>query len=83
MVSMDRLTQAARAAIEGAPGSLRSLARMAGVSHVLLIKIRDGKQRATPTVAAALAQALEQWATACFDAAGKLHRALYRRTRTR
>ena len=81
MVCMDRLSQAARSAIQSAPCSLRALGRAAGVSHVLLIKIRDGRQRATPEVAGAIAQALGHWATNCFEAASRLHRVLHKRRR--
>jgi hypothetical protein len=48
---------------------------------VLLIKIRDGRQRATPEVAGAIAQALGHWATNCFEAASRLHRVLHKRRR--
>lgn len=47
--------------IEEAPGSIRELAREAGVSHVLLITIRDGKARLTPKTRKALATALRRW----------------------
>ena len=73
---MDRLTNTAQAAINAAPCSLRALAKETGVSHVLLIKIRDGNARATQDVSRALAAALDRWAATCGGAAGKLRRAL-------
>jgi hypothetical protein len=42
------------------PISIRSLARRAGVSHVLLLKVRDGEARLTPDVAARLIGALRE-----------------------
>ena len=57
---MDRLTKAACYAIEHTPGSIRALAKEAGVSHVTLVHIRGGKVRATPFVAGALRDACRQ-----------------------
>lgn len=78
---MDPVTQAAKAAVQAAPCSLRALARETGVSHVLLIKIRDGDVRATEEVAKALAAALDRWGQQCQDAADGLRRALKPRRR--
>lgn len=50
-----------RRILEETPGSIRALAREAGVSHVLLTKIRDGERRLTPGTREALAAALERW----------------------
>lgn len=50
-----------RRVLQETPGSIRALAREAGVSHVLLTKIRDGDRRLTPDTREALAAALERW----------------------
>jgi len=76
MVMPSGLTRAAIEAIEAAPCSLRALARAAGVSHVLLIKIRDGQLRATEEVAIAIAEALDGWAEMCTGGAEGLRQAL-------
>lgn len=51
-----------RRVLEEAPGSIRELAREAGVSHVLLLGIRDGRRRLTPETRDAVAGALRGWA---------------------
>ena len=56
------LQDAVRHAIQQAPRSLRALARAAGVSHVTLLRIRDGDEPVSARVAAELAQALDAWA---------------------
>lgn len=50
-----------RRVLEEAPGSIRELAREAGVSHSLLVAIRDGQRRLTPATREALATALRRW----------------------
>ena len=54
-----------RRAIRRAPCSIRALARTAGVSHVVLAEIVNGRERATQRVALKVAQALEAWAARC------------------
>jgi transcriptional regulator with XRE-family HTH domain len=57
------LQDAVRQAIADAPRSLRALARAAGVSHVTLLRIRDGDEPVSARVAAKLARVLAAWAT--------------------
>ena len=54
-----------RRAIRRAPCSIRALARTAGVSHVVLAEIVNGRERATRRVALKVARALETWAARC------------------
>ncbi|HZA92426.1 MAG TPA: helix-turn-helix domain-containing protein [Gemmatimonadales bacterium] len=61
----DRLTDAVRQAVRGAPCSVRALARAAGVPDSTLVRIVARERAATPAVAAALARALDQWGTQC------------------
>jgi len=80
--AMADLTDAVRLALDAVPfASLRAVAREAGVSHVLLVKIRQGELSATPDVAARLAVVFEGWARASQDAARGVRRALPRRGR--
>jgi transcriptional regulator with XRE-family HTH domain len=72
---MDRLTSAVIRALESAPCSLRALARTAGVSHVQLLHITQGKRRATPAVAAKVAEALDTWSTRCAEGARGIRQA--------
>ena len=69
------LESALRRAIQRAPCSVRSLARAAGVSHVTLALIVQGKQRATPRVALKVARALDEWAARCRKEAAKVREA--------
>jgi plasmid maintenance system antidote protein VapI len=62
-------------AIQRAPCSVRALARAAGVSHVTLALIVQGKQRATPRVAFKVARALDEWATKCRKEAARVREA--------
>ena len=60
------LQNVVRQAIADAPRSLRSLralAKAAGISHVTLLRIRDGDEPASARVAAKLARVLDAWAT--------------------
>lgn len=59
------LDAAVRHAIVRSPSSTRALARAAGVSHVMLLGIVAGRERATARVALAVATALQQWADRC------------------
>lgn len=51
-----------RQAITEAPDSLRALARAAGVSHVTLLRIRQGREPVSARVAGKLAEVLAAWA---------------------
>lgn len=72
---LDHLTDAVIHALRAAPCSLRALARTAGVSHVQLLHITQGKRRATPAVAAKVAQALDAWSQRCAEGAGGIRQA--------
>ena len=65
-------TDAVRAAIEEAPGSLRTLARASGVDHALLSRISTGERQATEAVASKVADALERWAEVCSTHAARI-----------
>lgn len=60
-------------AVRAWPGSLRALARAAGVSHVTLLRLQAG-DRPSPETAARLARALEEAGQRCQDAARILRR---------
>lgn len=67
---------AVRQALRRVPGSIRELAREAGVSDALLRHIRDGRRRATPAVVRAVAEALEHLAARHVEAASILRESL-------
>ncbi|MFI5168076.1 MAG: helix-turn-helix domain-containing protein [Thermoanaerobaculales bacterium] len=69
---MDKLTSTVVEALRTAPCSLRALAREAGVSHVQLLHITQGKRRATSDVAAKVADALDRWSDRCLVAARRI-----------
>ncbi len=73
---MDRLEDAVISAIQVWPGSRRSLARAAGVTHTVLNGIVAGSLRATPDTAKALLVALEHDAGELVAAADRIRRAL-------
>jgi transcriptional regulator with XRE-family HTH domain len=56
---MNPLSKAVARALTDAPLSIREIARRAKVSHVLLVGILAGSRNATPTVAEAIARALD------------------------
>jgi transcriptional regulator with XRE-family HTH domain len=60
-------------ALKAWPGSLRALARAAGVSHVTLLRLQAG-DRPSPETTARLAQTLEEAGQRCQDAAKTLRR---------
>jgi transcriptional regulator with XRE-family HTH domain len=66
---MEKVVQALKAW----PGSLRALAREAGVSHVTLLRLRTGDRPSAET-SARLARALEQAGRRCQQAAATLRR---------
>jgi hypothetical protein len=65
-----------RRAIRRAPCSIRALARTAGVSHVVLAEIVNGRERATRRVALKVARALETWAARCAGEAAAIRAAV-------
>ena len=66
--------EAVAQALKAWPGSLRALARAAGVSHVTLLRLRAG-ERPSPETTTRLAEALEQAGQRCRQAAKTLRRA--------
>jgi transcriptional regulator with XRE-family HTH domain len=73
---MIHLEEAVRRALAEAPGSVREIAREAGVDHSTLVRIRRGDRGATRDVARALADALGRWAGRCSSAEGILRQSL-------
>lgn len=67
---------AVRHTLKAYPGSIRTLAREAGVSDTLLRLIRDGKRTATQETVEALAGAMERLADRHAEAARILRDAL-------
>jgi transcriptional regulator with XRE-family HTH domain len=65
---MPTLQEVVRFALAEVPGSLRAIAREAGVPHSTLVRIRQGDRDATREVAEALADALGRWAADCRSA---------------
>jgi plasmid maintenance system antidote protein VapI len=72
------LQDVVRQAIASAPRSLRALARAARVSHVTLLRIRDGDELVSARVAARLARVLDTWAAEHAREAAKLARSCKR-----
>ena len=73
---MTRLEEALRKALEQAPGTLRAIAREAGVPHSTLVRIKRGERGATVEVARAVADAFGRWSGRCGSAEGLLRDAL-------
>ena len=73
---MDRLEEALLKALDQAPGSLRAIAREAGVPHSTLVRIKRGERGATVDVAGSVAEALRRWADRCSSAEGLLRDSL-------
>ena len=65
-----------RRAITRAPGSMRELAKEAGISHVVLWAIVHGRERATPRVARLVAAALDRWGKRCANDAARVRAAV-------
>lgn len=75
------LTRAVQRALAGAPCSVATLARAAGVPQSTLARIQSGERNATPAVARAVARALDEWSVACARLARGIRQAQPRRTR--
>lgn len=69
------LDAALRRAITNAPGSIRELAKEAGVSHVFLWAIVHGREKATPRVGRLVAAALDRWGNRCVKNAAAVRKA--------
>jgi hypothetical protein len=68
-------------AVDGAPGSLRAIARAAGIPHTTLVRIRAGDIEATPATVERIAAALERWGETCKRRSFRLRQELYRTER--
>lgn len=75
------LTRAVQRALAGAPCSVATLARAAGVPQSTLARIQAGERNATPAVARAVARALDEWGAGCTRLAHGIRRAAPRRKR--
>jgi hypothetical protein len=64
-----------RRVLRGCPGSMRALAREAGVSHGLLMAVRGGERRLTAATRGAVVQALRRWSGTCAALADELEAA--------
>lgn len=69
-------TEVTRAILKAPPLSLRTLAKMAGVSHVKLVHVKAGAATISAVAAARLAAGLEAHGKATAAAAAKLRRSL-------
>ncbi len=76
---MTTLMEAVKRAIDRAPCSVASLARVAGVPQSTLARIKAGERNVTPAVARAVARALEQWSEECASLAASIRRVQPRR----
>lgn len=63
-------------ALEAYPGTLRGLAREAGVDHSLLVRIRSGERAPTADTVHALLSAFAKCRARCEEAEAALHAAL-------
>ena len=70
-----------REAIKRSPLSIRALARAAGVSHVTLLKIRDGEFAASEDLVRRLLDAVEGWSADLDGTARRLRDTLESGTR--
>jgi hypothetical protein len=72
----ERLTEAVAEALRQNPASLRKLAQAASVPHVTLVKIGKGTVGASPHVARAVAEVLEEWSGELANASALIREAL-------
>ena len=73
---MANLEEAVRRALAQVPGSMRALAKEAGIPHSTLVRIKQGQLGASPAVATAVADAFGRWADRCSSAEGLLRDSL-------
>lgn len=66
---------ALREVLSQAPGSIRELARAAGLSHASLIQARDGEIGLRPETVRSIVEALRAWSTTCAALADRLEAA--------
>ena len=73
--SMESQRDVVRQILEEAPGSIRELAREAGIAHVTLLHVRDGRHKLSPDKATAVVAALRDWSERCANLADRLEAA--------
>ncbi len=76
LVSMENVRVALARAMEQAPGSVRELARAAGLDHAALVRVRDGRYNLTPTRMRSVISALRAWSVTSAELADELEAAL-------
>ncbi len=76
LVTMENVRVALGRAMEEAPGSVRELARAAGLDHAALVRVRDGEYNLTPGRVRSVIAALRAWSAGCADLADELEAAL-------
>ena len=76
LVSMENVRVALARAMEQAPGSVRELARAAGLDHAAFVRVRDGEYNLTPTRVRSVISALRAWSATCAELADELEAAL-------
>ena len=76
------LTRQVQRAIAAAPCSIRALAREAGVSQSILVRVQSGEREATLAVAKSVERALTNWGRDCTKAAASLRTAIHRKEGT-
>lgn len=72
---MESQSAALNVVLREVPGSIRKLARAAGLSNVALIRARDGDFQLGPDKIAAIVKALRLWSTRCAELADRLEAA--------
>lgn len=75
-VGMDRVRAELKRVLEQAPGSIRELARAAGIAHVTLIQARRGDFQLGEDRVRAIVKVLRRWSKRCADLADRLETAL-------
>ena len=76
LVTMENVRAALSRAMTEAPGSVRELARAAGLDHAALVRVRDGEYNLTPARVRSVIAALRAWSSRCADLADELEAAL-------
>ncbi len=76
LVTMENVRVALGRAMEEAPGSVRELARAAGLDHAALVRVRDGEYNLTPARVRSVIAVLRAWSSRCADLADELEAAL-------
>lgn len=75
LVHMPTLREVLREVIQEVPGSIRELARAAELTHVALIRARDGKMDLSPEATARVIGVLRNWGEKCSALANRLEAA--------